>query len=146
MRGYSLPLQTLRLVKLLRLLVQVRADCLLPTASLSPTAARGGFSALVRHPQPDLNGGLKGLPARPLEKCRHIRPWAPPVPLLFTSILYHEYREKSTGNITQKIQMKKCRICIYCTIPLAWAAGERLKKGVRSWWTPSFYTGTTSPV
>ena len=70
MRGYSLPLQTLRLVKLLRLLVQVRAERLLPTASLLPTAARGGFSALVRHPQPTITGGLKGLPASPSEGFR----------------------------------------------------------------------------
>lgn len=50
----------------MRLLVQVRAEFLLPTTSLSPTVARGGFSALVRHPQPDSYGGIKG--------------FAPPVP------------------------------------------------------------------
>ena len=99
MRGYSLPLQTLRLVKLLRLLVQVRADCLLPTASLSPTAARGGFSSTCPPPTTRLFTQRTGASTPVLNAHKpHCRPH--PSPHLVT-IVYHSFGKKSTGNFAQ---------------------------------------------
>lgn len=89
-------------LKILAHLAQVRAEFLLPTASLSPTAARGGFSALVRHPQPDSYGGLKGLPACPSEGG---------TALLFTSKVYHENRENAIWKNAQNFRIKNVAFC-----------------------------------
>jgi hypothetical protein len=49
------------------------------------------------------------------------------LPLLFTSKVYHGIREKSIGNIAQKIEPKNVQIVHFLEIPLARVAGERAK-------------------
>lgn len=74
--------------------------------------------------------GIKGFARQSLGEVSAHRPWAPPVPLLFTSKVYHGIREKSTGNVAQKIEPKNVQIVHFLKIPLA---GGRRREGEKYW-------------
>jgi hypothetical protein len=101
--------------------------------------SKGRVFSTCPPPTTRLLRGIKGFAHLSLGEVSAHRPWAPPVPLLFTPILYHGIWEKSIWQYALKIELIFCQNCAKCQMPRAALEGERAKK-------VGAYAATISPV